>query len=106
MPTTESKPKPAKTRDEGQWALGNREPPNPNEVFKQEDDALNVRARRINDAMQLAAARAIAGCISPRQLHAEYIVPSVFNKEVVKAVAAAVEEAAIKTGVARRSRRG
>ena len=35
-----------------------------------------------------------------------YIVPSVFNKEVVKAVAAAVEEAAIKTGVARRSRRG
>lgn len=48
MPTTESKPKPAKTRDEGQWALGNREPLNPNEVFKQEDDALNVRARIID----------------------------------------------------------
>ncbi len=45
MTTAESKPKPAKTRDEGQWALGNREPLNPNEVFKQEDDALNVRAR-------------------------------------------------------------
>jgi len=40
--------KPAKTRDEGQWALGNREPLNPNEVFKQEDDALNVRQRIID----------------------------------------------------------
>jgi malate dehydrogenase (oxaloacetate-decarboxylating) len=68
--------------------------------------ALNVRARRINEAMQLAAARAIAGCIGPRQLHAEYIIPSVFNKDVVKAVASAVEHAALKTGVARRTRRG
>jgi len=66
--------------------------------------ALNVRARRINPAMQLAAARAIAGCIRPRQLHAEYIVPSVFNKDVVQAVAAAVQQAAIRTGVARRPR--
>ncbi|MGH3582040.1 MAG: nitrite/sulfite reductase, partial [Mycobacterium sp.] len=40
--------KPAKTRDEGQWALGNREPLNPNEVFKLEDDALNVRHRIID----------------------------------------------------------
>ncbi len=40
--------KPTKTRDEGQWALGNREPLNPNEVFKQEDDALNVRQRIID----------------------------------------------------------
>jgi sulfite reductase (ferredoxin) len=37
--------RPTKTRDEGQWALGSREPLNSNEVFKQEDDALNVRAR-------------------------------------------------------------
>lgn len=42
---TEAKPRPAKTRDEGQWALGSRDPLNPNEAFKQEDDALNVRAR-------------------------------------------------------------
>lgn len=35
----------AKTRSEGQWALGEREPLNPNEQFKKEDDALNVRAR-------------------------------------------------------------
>ncbi len=37
--------KAAKSRSEGQWALGEREPLNPNEQFKKEDDALNVRAR-------------------------------------------------------------
>ncbi|NOS70387.1 MAG: NAD-dependent malic enzyme [Verrucomicrobia bacterium] len=66
--------------------------------------ALNVRARRINEAMQLAAAHAIADCISRRELSPEYIVPSVFNREVVQRVAAAVTEAAIKTGVARKGR--
>jgi malate dehydrogenase (oxaloacetate-decarboxylating) len=64
--------------------------------------ALNVRARRINEAMKLAAANAIANCISRRELSPEYIVPSVFNREVVKSVTAAVERAAIKSGVARR----
>jgi len=62
--------------------------------------ALNVRARRINEEMKLAAAYAIAGCISPQELHPEYIVPSVFSREVVKRVAAAVEAAAVKTHVA------
>lgn len=37
-----------KPRDEGQWALGSREPLNHNEEFKQEDDALNVRDRILN----------------------------------------------------------
>jgi sulfite reductase (ferredoxin) len=37
--------RPAKTRDEGQWALGNREPLNPNEVFKQAGPPLEVRER-------------------------------------------------------------
>lgn len=37
--------RPAKSRDEGQWALGQREPLNANEQFKKDDDALNVRAR-------------------------------------------------------------
>ena len=64
--------------------------------------ALNVRARQINEAMKLAAAHAIARCIPPRQLSPEYIVPSVFNREVVKQVAAAVQQAAIATGVARK----
>ena len=46
---TQAKPRPArKPRSEGQWALGERDPLNPNEQFKQEDDALNVRDRIIN----------------------------------------------------------
>ena len=49
--------------------------------------------RRINEEMKLAAAYAIAGCIAPRERHPEYIVPSVFNREVVKSVAAVVEKA-------------
>jgi malate dehydrogenase (oxaloacetate-decarboxylating) len=54
--------------------------------------------------MKLAAAQAIAGCIARRELSPEYIVPSVFNREVVQRVATAVTEAAIKTGVARKGR--
>ena len=42
---TQSTGRPAKTRDEGQWALGSTDPLNPNEVFKTEDPALNVRER-------------------------------------------------------------
>ena len=64
--------------------------------------ALNVRAREINEEMKLAAAHAIAGCISPRELNPEYIIPSVFNRAVSQRVSAAVQEAAIKTGIARR----
>src|SRR6201988_4611541 len=41
-------PRPAKSRSEGQWALGYREPLNPNEQFKKDDDALNVRDRILN----------------------------------------------------------
>jgi malate dehydrogenase (oxaloacetate-decarboxylating) len=66
--------------------------------------ALDVRARRINEPMKLAAAHAIAGCIARRELSTEYIVPSVFNRDVVQRVAAAVTAAAIKTGVARKGR--
>ena len=42
-----SSPRP--TKSQGQWALGEREPLNPNEQFKQDDDALNVRDRIINE---------------------------------------------------------
>ena len=59
-------------------------------------------ARRITEEMKLAAAKAIAGCISQGELSPEYIVPSVFNRKVVDRVAAAVQKAAIKTRVARR----
>jgi malate dehydrogenase (oxaloacetate-decarboxylating) len=66
--------------------------------------ALDVRASTINEQMKLAAASAIADVIEPDELHAEYVVPSVFNPRVAEAVAAAVAEAAVRTGVARRAR--
>jgi malate dehydrogenase (oxaloacetate-decarboxylating) len=68
--------------------------------------ALNCRAARINEEMKLAAAHAIAGTISEQELHEDYIVPSVFDKRVVEAVSREVEEAAYRTGVARRERPG
>lgn len=63
--------------------------------------ALDVRARDINDEMKLAAAYAIAGLISDEERSAEYIIPSPFDKRVVKVVAEAVAKAAKETGVAR-----
>jgi len=38
-------PRPTRNKDAGQWALGQRDPLNPNEVFKSEDNGLNVRER-------------------------------------------------------------
>jgi malate dehydrogenase (oxaloacetate-decarboxylating) len=70
-------------------------------VFK---GALAVRASRIDHNMQLAAAGAIADIIAPDELHAEYIVPSVFNRSVADSVAEAVADAAIVSGVARHPR--
>ncbi|HEY4349329.1 MAG TPA: malic enzyme-like NAD(P)-binding protein [Gaiellaceae bacterium] len=66
--------------------------------------ALDVRASEINEEMKLAAARAIAAVVAPEELGAEYIVPSVFNRDVAPAVAAAVAAAAEKTGAARKRR--
>ena len=63
--------------------------------------ALDVRARKINDEMKLAAARAIASCVSDEELKADFIVPSPFNPEVAQRVAEAVMEAARQTNVAR-----
>jgi malate dehydrogenase (oxaloacetate-decarboxylating) len=64
--------------------------------------ALNCRASRINEEMKLAAANAIANIITDDELHADYIVPSVFDKRVAKAVAIEVERAATESGVSRR----
>jgi malate dehydrogenase (oxaloacetate-decarboxylating) len=66
---------------------------------------LDSRARLVNDEMKIAAARAIASCVTPSELGPEYIIPSVFNKNVAPAVAREVATAAQKTGVARRRRR-
>ncbi len=66
--------------------------------------ALDVRATSITEAMKLAAAHAIAGVVGDDELGPEYIVPSVFNRDVVPAVATAVADAAEADGVARRRR--
>lgn len=64
--------------------------------------ALDARARTINEPMKLAAAQAIASVIPEDHLSEDYIVPSVFDKRVVRTVARAVASAAHETGVARR----
>jgi len=66
---------------------------------------LDVRARRVNDDMKLAAAHALAGIVSENELSEEYITPSMFDPRVVPAVSAAVADAAVRTGVARRTPR-
>jgi malate dehydrogenase (oxaloacetate-decarboxylating) len=66
---------------------------------------LDVRARLVNDEMKIAAARGIASIITPSELGEEYVIPSVFDKRVVDAVADGVARAAAQTGVARRRRR-
>ena len=63
--------------------------------------ALDVRARDINDAMKVAAAKAIASLIPESELREDNIIPSAFDPRVAKAVAAAVAQAARDTGVAR-----
>jgi len=66
--------------------------------------ALDVRAAAITDRMEVAAGHAIAATIDERELAPDYIVPSVFNRDVVPAVAAAVAAVAAEDGVARVSR--
>ena len=68
--------------------------------------ALDVRARAISTEMEVAAAHALATVVKPEELEADYIVPSVFNREVAPAVAAAVAQAAERSGVARRTGAG
>lgn len=62
--------------------------------------ALDVRASDINDEMKTAASFAIAGIITDEELSKECILPKAFDKRIVPAVAKAVAEAAIKSGVA------
>ena len=63
--------------------------------------AFDVRARDINDEMKLAAAKALADFIPEEELSADHIIPPAFAEGVGKAVATAVAEAAVQTGVAR-----
>lgn len=63
--------------------------------------ALDVRASDINDEMKVAAAYALAGLVSDEELCADYILPAAFDPRVKDAVAKAVADAAVKSGVAR-----
>ena len=63
--------------------------------------ALDARASEINEEMKRAAAYAIASLVSDSELSKEYIIPKAFDERVGKAVAKAVYDASIKTGVSR-----
>ncbi|WP_273326924.1 NAD(P)-dependent malic enzyme [Vallitalea guaymasensis] len=63
--------------------------------------ALDVGAKKINEEMKLAAAYAIASVIDEKELREDYIVPSPFDERVVQAVAEAVAQKAVETGVVR-----
>jgi malate dehydrogenase (oxaloacetate-decarboxylating) len=65
---------------------------------------LDVRAKGVHDDMKLAAAHALAQIVSKDELSEEYIIPSMFDRRVAEAVATAVSDAAVKTGMARRKR--
>jgi malate dehydrogenase (oxaloacetate-decarboxylating) len=65
---------------------------------------LDSRASIVNEEIKLAAARAIASMVDEKALSEDYIVPSIFDRKVVTTVAAAVLDAAYRTGVARRER--
>ncbi|MBQ3295084.1 MAG: NAD-dependent malic enzyme [Erysipelotrichaceae bacterium] len=61
----------------------------------------DVRASDINEEMKMAAAQALSSLVSDEELSEEYIIPKPFDPRVANAVAKAVAEAAIKSGVAR-----
>ncbi len=62
--------------------------------------ALDVRAPAITEEMKMAAARAIAAIVDDSELREDYIIPSVFNRDVAPAVAAAVADQARAAGTA------
>ncbi len=62
--------------------------------------ALDVRATAITEDMKMAAAQAIAAIVEDKDLREDYIIPSVFNRDVAPAVAAAVADEARAAGTA------
>jgi malate dehydrogenase (oxaloacetate-decarboxylating) len=66
--------------------------------------ALDSRAPAITEEMKVAAAHGIASVVSDDELAEDYIVPSVFNRDVSHAVAGAVAREAERSGVARAGR--
>lgn len=64
--------------------------------------ALDVKATTITFEMMMAASRGIAGCVSDKQLSRDYILPYAFDKRAHEAVAKAVAQEAVKSGVVRK----
>lgn len=104
-PVPEIEPKDAK--EAGAFIVGTGSSENPNQInnvlvfpglFR---GALDVRATTVNTEMMIAAAKGIAGCVSEKELSTEYILPFAYDKNAHKAVAKAVAEAAVATGVAK-----
>jgi malate dehydrogenase (oxaloacetate-decarboxylating) len=63
---------------------------------------LDCRATDVTDDMMIAAAHAIADTIDDRSLTPDYVIPSVFDQQVVQEVASAVSDVAYEQGVARK----
>ncbi len=63
--------------------------------------ALDVRAKTVNTEMMIAASYGIAGCVSDKELSVDYILPYAYDKRAHNAVAKAVAQAAVETGVAK-----
>ena len=104
-PTPEIFPEEAKAAGAAVMATGRSDDPNQINnvlafpgIFR---GAFDVRASDINDAMKVAAAKALASLIGEDELSPEYIIPAAFDPRVKDAVAKAVAEAARQSGVAR-----
>ena len=104
-PTPEIMPDEAKAA--GAYIIGTGRSDFPNQInnvvafpgiFK---GALKVRATQINEAMKIAAANAIAGCVADSELTPDYILPNAFDRKIADAVCEAVAKAAIDSGVAK-----
>ena len=65
---------------------------------------LDSRATMVNEEIKIAAAQAIASMVDEKHLSEEYLIPSIFDRKVVQAVASAVSDAVYRTGVTRRDR--
>lgn len=64
--------------------------------------ALEVRAGKITEEMKMAAAKGIAGLITEKELHEEYVIPSAFDERVADAVAEAAKAKAVEQGLTKK----
>lgn len=98
---------PSDAKEAGAFIVGTGSSEHPNQInnvlvfpglFR---GALDVRARTVNTEMMIAAARGIAGCVAENELSPDYILPYAYDKNAHRAVAKAVADAAVKTGVSK-----